>query len=332
MRILCSYSSIEFSCEHFPASLYSREACHPIFYLPQRKLIPYLSKWAAGELTQTDSYLLFLAALNSSDRVTFRTAAIRTAKTPQIVSQNMEKLFRTISKLNAVSNPAVTFPTYIISESTRDLENISFWIDNWEDCYRDFLSGVSRDYDTKKLVQREATLSRLIKNPHKSASSYAQQLAEWAAVAADFPETMTTHHPATGLVCTLREKWVWIIVKCARSESLFSINKDDVRKILEHCESELTLGSIFTHELFKILRNALEKQKNFLGFGDLDLSATTFQILNSTDSVEDGNIRALMAAAPEELPRPEQYPTKFEYLKAKMKYEMALKYQKGGTK
>jgi len=332
MRILCSYSSIEFSCEHFPASLYSREACHPIFYLPQRKLIPYLAKWSAGELTPTDSYLLFLAALNSSDRVTFRTPAIRSERTPAIIAQNMEKLFRVISKLNTVSNPAVIFPTYIISEATRDLDNVSFWIDNWADCYADFLSGVSRDYDTKKLVQREATLSRLIKNPHKSASSYASQLADWAAVAADFPETMTTHHPATGLVCTLREKWTWIIIKCARQESLFSINRDDIRKILEHCESELSLGTIFTHELFRILRTALEKQKNFLGFGDLDLSATTFQILGTNDSVEDGNIRALVSAAPTELPRPEQYPSKFEYMKAKLKYDMAQKYLKGAGK
>lgn len=329
MKILCSYSSLEFSVEHFPASLYSRESCHPIFHLPQRKLIPYLGKWASGELTPIDSYLLFLATLRSSDLVNFRLPAIRTNRTPTIIAQNMEKLFKAVSHLNTVTSPATSFPSYIIGEGTRDLDNVGFWIDNWEESYQDFLSGKSRDYDDRKLVQREATLQRLIASPHRPISSYASQLADWASVAADFPESLTTHHPSTGLPCTLSDKWKYIIIKCAKQESLFTLDKKDISKILEHCESEIPIGTVMSNMLFRVLRKALEKQQNFLGLGDFDLAGTTYKILNSTDSTEDANLRTMIEIGTnmESPPTPEQYPSKFEYMKAKMRFDMAKKHR-----
>mgnify|MGYP000735790344 CR=1 FL=1 len=54
-KILCAYSGIEFSCEHFPITLHARESYHPIFNVPQKKLLSYLGKWAGNELTPTDN-------------------------------------------------------------------------------------------------------------------------------------------------------------------------------------------------------------------------------------------------------------------------------------
>jgi len=84
--------------------------------------------------------------------------------------------------------------------------------------------------------------------------------------------------------------------------------------------------------LFQLLRDGLQRKKNFLNLGDIDIgnpSATTFRILDADASIEDANKLALIDSAPTELPIESNYPTKLAYLRAKMKYDMAIKYKQG---
>jgi hypothetical protein len=116
------------------------------------------------------------------------------------------------------------------------------------------------------------------------------------------------------------------ITRCTREEYLYSIPKSDLIELLEHCEEHIPIGSIYSNALFKCVRGALEKQKNFLGLGDLDIRSS-FTILtgNSRDDVETANIMAMVQSAPLEAPTQEQYPNKFQYLRAKMRWEMSIK-------
>lgn len=327
MKILCSLSGVEFTCEHFPAYLSSREIAHPIFSLPQKKLISYLGKWAGGELTPTDSYLLFLAILNSSSLVEFRVPAARDTNTDALVAQNMEHLAKTISKLNTVTNPAVVFPRYAIGPDTKYLPNIKYWIANWTEAYQDFVDGYARDYDSRKLIAREAALERLIKNPHLPISAYAAKIADWAAVAGQFPEYLTIS-PFSNLKITMSSYWKEIIVKCSKEESIFSVPQVDIQDLLEHCENNVPIGTIYSNALFTVLRKALARQRNFLGLGDMDLSRGKYQILSTDDTTETANLKAMIDSAPETEPTPEQYPNKIAYLKAKLRFQMAKKYGK----
>lgn len=332
MKILCAYSGVEFNVEHFPASLFSREASHPIFQLPQKRLISFLGKWSTNELTPTDSYLLFLAVLRSSDLVDFRVPAIRTARTDSIIAQNMEALIKTVFKLNTVINPSVHFPHFVISVETRNLDNVQYWIQNWREAYDDFVTGKGKDYDDRKLAHREAALERMIKSPYKPVSAIANPIAEWAAAAGNFPTFMTINRfNEQKMLCS--EYWKQIIIHAASEDKIFSINRQDLEELLEHCETEISYGSIFSNALFKILRHALEKQKNFLGLGDMNLGRTSYMILNSTDNVEDANLRVMIDSAPLEMPKREDFPNtpagKFAFMKAKMQYEMARKHLGG---
>jgi hypothetical protein len=331
MKILCSISSIEFNAEHFPGTFYSKEICHPIFYLPQKKLLSYTGKWAAGELTSTDSYLLFLAILKSSDRVNFRVPAFQTALTNSIVAQNMEFLVRTVIKINTVSTPALIFPEFAVTPDTKFLSNVHYWIEIWHKAYEDFRSGKIREYENRELAHREAALQRMIKNPHKPISEYASKIADWAIQAGNFP-TFIIESPlsraSTSVKLTCAEYWKQIIIRCGKDEQVFSIPQADLKEVLEHCEENISVGSIYGHALFKLLRHGIEKHKNFLGLGDIDIAATTYQFLESSDSTEAANIKAQVDSAPQELPRLEQYPNKFAYLKAKLRYDMARKYRK----
>jgi hypothetical protein len=328
MHIVCSYSSLSFTCEHFPGNLDHRETCHPVFHLPQRKLLSYLGRWSEGALTPTDNYLLFLAILKSSDLVEFRVPAIQTNQTQSLIALHMEALCKIVSRLNTVTNPAVIFPRYVITPDTKTLSNVEFWINNWFEAYEDFKSGKLKEYDDRKLVHRERALERLIKNPHRPVASYASQIGEWAATAADFP-TFIINSPFSGAKISCADYWKLLITRCASEEQLFSIPKKDLEELLEHCETNIPIGSIYSNALFKILRHAIKRQENFLGLGDLDITRSTYEILNSTDSVEDANLRAMIQAAPESAPTPAQYPNKLAYLRAKMRYEMSRKYSQG---
>lgn len=322
MKILCGISGIEFTCEHFPASLTSREISHPIFSIPQKKLLSYTGKWAAGELTPTDSYLMFLAILNSSELVEFRMPVFRTHETDSIVAQNMESLVRTIIKLNTVTNPSVIFPRYAVTPDTKTLSNVKYWIENWASSYKDFIDGYRKESASARLISREAALERMIKNPHLPISAYASKIADWAAVAGDFPHFNVTS-PFSKLPVKLSDYWKDIIIRCTKEESVYAVPQADIEELLEHCETNISIGTIYSNALFTVLRKAVEKQRNFLGLGDMDLSKGKYQFLTESDTVESANIKALIDSAPEEEPTASQYPTKFAYIKAKMRWQLA---------
>jgi len=325
MRILCAYSGLEFKVEYFPAVLNSREVCHPIFYLPQHKLISYIPKWYGGELTGTDSYLLYLALLNSTDLVEWRVPAIKTDKSVAIVAHNMPALVSIVSKINIVKHPSFVLPRFVISPETKSLENSSFWIQAWIDAYAEWSEGYkTRSYD-EKLRRREEALERLINNSARTVGSYATILAEWAALAGNFP---TGTQDVRGKQVPLCDYWKSIIKACASNESIFSIPKNDLEELVEYCEQEIPHGSIYAHTLMAFLRGGLKKQTNYLGLGDIDLdSEVTYRILSPDTSIEDANKQTLIDSAPKEEPRENQYPTKFAYLKAKMRYSLAQQYK-----
>ena len=326
MKILCSMSGLEFDCDHFPGTFYAKELNHPIFYLPQKRLLTYTGKWAGGELTKTDSYLLFLAILNSSEQVNFRVPVFRTPMTDSIVASNMEYLVRTVIKLNTIRTPGTHFPSFVISADTRTLANVRYWIELWEKCYRDFQDGYKSAHESSKLIRREAALQRMIKNPHKKLREYAHQIGDWAITAGAFP----VFHITNPLVqkptqISLAEYWKEIIVRCTRDEQLFTVPDKDIQELLDHCNDNIPPGSIYSNALFKALRYALEKKKNFLGIGDYDLK-NAYALLDDPSNVEAANMRALIDSAPTEEPRIEQYPSKFAFMKAKMRWDMSRKF------
>lgn len=327
MKILCSLSSIEFECSHFPGTFYSRELSHPIFQLPQKKLLAATGKWASGELTPTDSYLLFLALLRSSDLIEWRVPVSRTEQTDSIVANNMESLLRTVIKLNTISEPELVFPHYAISNDTRFLSNVRYWIENWEHSYKEFKSGYKSAHESAILVRRENALARMIKNPHKPISSYSSELGHWASQAGAFP-TFTVKSPfgsnlGTDISCS--DFWKEIISRCTRNEYIFSIPDADLQELIEHCEEHIPIGSIYSHALFKILRDAQSRKRNFLDIGDPDLKSS-YSLISSSASVESANMKALIDSAPLEAPIREQYPSQFAYAKAKLRWDMAKKF------
>jgi hypothetical protein len=323
MKVLCAISGIEFQCEHFPATLTSRETTHPIFHLKQKKLLAFTSKWSAGELTPTDSLLLFLALLNSTDLIDWRVPVQRTTMTDALVANNMEALVHAVGALNVIKNPALAVPSFAVTSDTKTLDNIHYWIQAWHDGVKTFKSGYRATSEWQLLRNREAVLERLIKTSTRQVESYAGILADWAELAGSFPKFDITDY--AGSQVSIADYWKLIIRKCCKSESIIEIPKNDLLELIEHCEDTIQFGSIYSYELMKLLRAGLERQTGFLG---VDFSKTDFVILDADTSVEDANKLSMMQNAPAEKPVESNYPTKFAYLKAKLSYDMATEYQK----
>lgn len=328
MKILCSYSSIEYSCEHIPGIYIGSGEAHPVFSLSQKKLLGLLPKYFAGELTETDSYLVFLALLKSTELVQWSVPAIRTPLTASLIAANIQALADMVGKINAIHHPAFALPQFVISPDTRTLDNIKHWLAIWHNAYEDWLSGLADSTLREKLNRRERALERLIKNPAIAPIKYAGMLADWAATAGQFP-TFKMQHPVTKLNTTLDAYWKEIITKCYKAESIISFPPKDVQELLDHCEETIEAGSIFSFHLFSTLREGKDRQNNFLGLdfsSSLNASNPGFKILAPEDSVEDAAIALLISTAPTSAPSRMDYPSAFAFLKAQMKWELAQKH------
>lgn len=314
-KILCGISGIEFSCEHLPIYLHSREYAHPIFYLPQPKLLGLYQKYRHAELNEIDSYLLFLAYLNSTDLIDWRVPAQLNAQTASIIANNFEHLVQVVSRMNTVKNPSVHFSHISVNPETKHLQNVAYWIASWEDTYDSFVSGYASQRIKMELSEIEERLESLIKDANRSEVKFASRLAEWADKAGNFPRFPVQVGLGT-IPCN--EYWKSIIRKCTNQESIFQIPAKDLRELLDHCEEYIEAGSIYAFNVFQIIRGGIAKQSDFLGLGDFN-----FTILNAEDSVEKANKLAIISNAPTEKPARMQYPSQFAYLKAKLAYDMA---------
>lgn len=319
MKATCAYSGIAFSCEHFPATVTSSELVHPIFYLKPAKLLSYISNWADGSLNETDSYLLFLALLSSTEQVVWRLPVERTAKTNQLVANNMEKLASLSVSILQLKNRKEILPAFTISADSRSLDNVSDWLLVWEQALVDYKTGYRSTNQLQKQRDAESYLERVIKDNTRDARSYSKLLANWADLAGNFPRFLTL--TPSGSKVPLNMYWKELIVKACLEDSIFTISQSDLDELIEHCEQEIPHGSIYAHRLMKILKTAAKSQRDF--FGNLD---TSFVVLSPDTSVEDANKVALMATAPSEPPSRGQYATLAGYLKAKIAYDMVQKY------
>lgn len=329
-KIICAYSSVEFSCEHLPLAISSREVTHPLFHLSKKKLLSLSGQWAAGKLTPTESYLTYLALLNSSGLVEWRVPATYTSKTPSIVANNMEQLIHIIGKIDVIKHPSFVLPHFVISPDTCSLENSYHWIQIWNQNYNDWADNIKDHSNDQELSRREAGLQKLIKSSHTGAriEDYPKILAAWARVAGNFP---TFSIRVKGVTQELADYWEDIIIKCAKEEAIFQVPESDLTELIDHCEQEIIGdGSIYAVALMRHLRKGRDMQKNYLGLGDIDLSrsnVTSFRILKPTESAEDANIQNMIDAAPSQEPNRRDYPSLIEYIKAKARWNISQNYK-----
>ncbi len=324
--ILCAYSGIKFKCEHFPMYLNNREAVHPVFLLPQHKLLAYTHKWANDELTHTDSYLLFLSLMNSTELIEWRVPAAYVSSTDSIIATNMESLLRIIGKINVIHHPRFALPSFAITRETCTLENVHYWIEAWHEAFIDFMKGYKEQTEQERILRREYALERMIKSTQlKNQKHYAVVLANWAELAGKFP-TSTTIHPISKKILPLADYWKEIIVACVREEKIFQYPADDVAELITHCEDLIPHGSISAASLMDLLRQGKESQSSYLCLNDFDIAAYKQGKLSAEDVTETTNKITMIQNAPLTQPVRSDYGSEIEFVRAKARWKMKIKY------
>lgn len=315
-NIICAISSIPFKCSHLPITLSNREYSHPIFALDQKQLFPLYKKYTAGELTDIDSYLLFLALLKSTDKVEFVVPAQITTSTPRIVANNISQLINVIWSSNAIYNPRFKQPRFFMRKDNCNLDNINIWIHAWRDNIEDFKSGLSAQEEREKLRHVEDKLSKIIFTPEAGNIRLAAACAEWACKAAGFPATKA-------------ESWKKIIRKCYSLEAMFSTSKQDLKEIKEFCEENIEAGSIHYRKLMQTLRTGIANHNDFLGLGTLSSSQDSlgYSIVPQDSTKEEETMLAIIAKAPRTEPKESDYPNKISYIRARLAYRQAQEYK-----
>lgn len=327
-NITCSKSGVRFNCEHMPIVLAESTYVHPLFHVPQKRLIALAGNWAAGKLTPTESYLLYLALLDSTELIQWRTHATYIgAATDAVVANGMEQLLHIIAKINIIHHPNFALPSFAIGKDTADLSNSFHWIEAWKqnytDWYESYLDSRKSEELKDKINHREEALQRLIKSS-TPVEAYAATLADWAAAAGAFP-TSSTIHPITKQQIELADYWKQIIRTIANEDKLWRYPRADIAELIDHCEDNIQHGNIYAHKLMAYLRGGIKAYDNYLGFGtdDTPTRGTSFTIMSSDSSVQDINRAALIATAPTEEPKKNQYPTYFAWLKAYTRWKLA---------
>jgi len=324
--ITCAYSGIVFKCDHFPMALNNSECSHPVFLLPQHKLLSYSSKWSAGELTTTDSYLLFLALMNSTSLLEWRHAVHRTNNTDALVATNMEPLIKIIGKINLIHHPKFVLPSFAITRDTCTLENVKHWVEAWHESFLEFMRGYKEQTEQERISRREYALERMIKSTQlKNAKKYSIALANWAELAGQFPSFVLLH-PLTKNPITLANYWKEIITACIREEKIFQYPAADVEELITHCEEHIPHGSISAASLMDLLRAGKRSQSSYLCLSDFDIVAFKNGTLSSEDVVETTNKLVMMQNAPTEMPVRTNYSSEIEFVRAKARYRMKQQY------
>lgn len=323
-KITCIKSGVIFNCEHMPV----QSNCeHPIFSISQKRLVALAGSWASGRLSSTESYLLYLALLDSTELIQWRNAASYHDGMDQIVANNMEHLLHIISKINLINHPSFTLPSFAIGPDTHSLTNSFHWIKTWITNYREWyesnIDSKAADEIRYRIQSREEALQRLIKSSTHP-DTYAATLADWAATAGAFPSSLTPH-PISKQPISIAEYWKQIIKTIANEDKLWRFPRKDIVELIEHCEEHIVHGTIYAHKLMQYLRSGLAKYDDYLGFGEADIPTgpTSFTILPSSASIQQINTSVLLNTAPVDEPKKSQYPNHFAWLKAYSKWKLS---------
>ena len=310
-RVTCAISGLTFSADHGPLTIKAEDGYfHPIFALPYKKLYGLYARHFSGKLTDTDSYLLFLAFLHSTDKINWQHPVQldpTDRNTILLIDSNIERLVRVIQQTALISIPSFTQPSFIVRKENSSLQEISAWITAWEDNITLFREGYASQKLREDLQKIENKLAYYIKSG-MSPEQYSATIANWADKIADFPQHK-------------KESWKKIIRSCFNTARMFSTSLADLKELKEYCECNIEAGSIHFHTLMEVLKEGISRNINYLGATTGSLGYT---LLPLEASKEEEIVESIIAKAPQTPPSRLDYTSDADYLKAKLRYKLAL--------
>lgn len=312
MAILnCAISGISISIQGLDSITIPTSAgyYHPIFAASHSQLYALYSDHCKGKLTYTDSYLLFLAFMHSSDQVIWKHPVTLVAVSPataQLVENNIAQLLSVLQQSAVIVHPSFIQPNFVVSYENSDLSQITSWIEAWKSNIEYFKSGLASMKEQEELQALENKLEEHILSG-SPAKTYSTAIANWACRAADFPPAKAEAYKA-------------IIRTCYSPLKMFNTELAAIKEVEEFCHCNIEPGSIHFHELCKILEAGRSNHIDYLG--DFTLLPTITDDSELPAIVTKNIIDKLTDNAPTSKPVESDYPSSLAFLKAKLAYRM----------
>jgi hypothetical protein len=297
---------------------------HPVFATTQDQLYKAYSMHCKGQLKPSDSYLVFLAFLQSSGQIGWSHPATldpTSSGTAKLIENNITQLVNVIEKTALIKHPSFVQPSFSVHYDNSDLEQIPNWIAAWYDNIDDFYSDKASAKELEELQVLENKLTSCILSGNKP-EKYASVIADWACRAGEFPEDKAA-------------SWKTIIRTCFNSYKMFTTPLSLIKEVETYCHCNIEAGSIHFHELCEVLEKGRTNHIDYLG-GTVEVS--DFTLLPSLDSIDNTGtdnsndlastnvndmLDSIVARAPKTEPIESQYSSKIEFIKAKLAYRVA---------
>lgn len=288
---------------------------HPIFTLNSVTLYNLYESYTYGKLNNLDSYLLYLAILNSTGKIHWKShikSNPEDKSTQAIIANNIGKLIEVIAKTDSIKRVSFKQPEFCITKENNTIESTINFIKAWEENIEDFLAYSADARDRASLLEVENKLSRLILSGNKP-ESYAAVIADWAAIAGNFPEDS-------------KELWVTTIRASFNKNKMFKTPLSLLKEIKTYCECNIEAGSIHFHSLMETLTTAVVNHLDYLGGTNPASSYTLLpEMITSKQLPKEVNkdkaaLDNVISKAPEKLPEEKDYSSKLDFIKAKLAY------------
>lgn len=311
MKLTCPISQLTYSTN---IGYGTGSSIHPALTQPLKQLVANLPSYYSGRIAaeSPDSlYLYKLAWLCQLPDITFRTPVNRPTAEPALTGV----LDRMISLVTTVQqHKHIHFPALVIDKESANLDTLKFYLDSLEECITEAKRSGRELSAAAKLTRIESTLERMVLSQLKAHRTKTSKLiAEWAALAADFPMFRVTV-PGTGKEVPCSEYWQLIItnsfVESTNTLLELSIPVADIEELIDHCEDYIPHGTVYASVLMRSLRAARDTVAEMLTPAGVAKSLT-----KSADS-------ALTGAASTK-PVRSQFASNLEYIKALVKWQQA---------
>jgi hypothetical protein len=314
-KVTCAISGITYTTTYLDTLRvpHTEGMVHPIFAMPRSTLYTIYTQHCKGQLTATDSYLLFLAFFHSSGQVTWRypsTLNPNDKHTQTVIENNFSSLLRVLEQSDLICHPSFEQPSFAVYHENSSLNHLPNWILTWEKNISYFYSYKSSQDDLDKLQKLENKLSYHILSG-ESPEKYAGVIANWACRAGEFPDNVAVLYKET-------------IKNCFSKSKMFNTSLSLLKDIKEHIELNIEVGSIHFHTLYEVINEGITRHSDYLGSSDIG-----YTLLPTLDSIKGENMQrgiaelaTVIASAPDKPPVAADYPSSLAFLKARLAYKV----------
>ena len=328
-RITCAISGIRFQCSFLDnVSIPHKEGYfHPTFALPHEILHKLYDKHCNGDLNHTDSYLLFIAFLHSSNKIIWEHPANlnpNDSSTRQLVENNITQLIKVLAKSEMIKHPSFEQPKFKVTYETSLLHQIPNWIEAWEDNIAFFHRNSASIRQQQTLMEIENKFSYHI-NSGNSPDKYTHIIANWACEAASFPPLRA-------------ESFKKIIRSCFNINAMFNTDLDLIKEVKDYCECNIDAGSVHFHILSEVFNAGIARHKDYLGISSIGRGYDILPSPHSTVANKEkekeikSQLHDMATTANENEPVSKDYPDSISFLKAQLAFRLAKNLKKAEAK